>query len=503
MSSLKDDRRSVRWSLAVFKTALPAILATSLLVSGLWHQGLGDSKRISRVSAGSLQVGPGGGWRGVVGPDGSVQASAGAQANLATSPCAEAPDFSWLHTRGMWIKDDHNCKVRLEGVTWYGMESLFHVPAGLDFRSYKHILLEIKDLGFNSVRIPLTDRLVAHNLRIHVDGHVAKDQELLGLHPLAVLDRIVAAAQQLHLFVILDNHQSTDRRVAVNPGVGDALWTAKGYPESTWIHDWVKLAKRYDTGHFCGRVACGNEPTVIGFDLRNEPHTAPPGPWTLKAYLTQGSTWGRYPSSLWSASTDWPSAATRCANAILAINPHILMIVEGVQLYPDRTQPGGVDQYWWGSILRGVRNDPVRLSVPHQLVYSTHEWGPWKYRSRQFFGRVSYKSLSRLFNRQWGFILHRKDHALRAPIWLGEFNTCVAGRWCVKGKHRGSQGQWFSILMRYLRRNPEIGWSYFPINGTNSFDQTSNNGILKRYWRRVKLPAIMSSLRTIQSQPTQ
>jgi len=41
--------------------------------------------------------------------------------------------------------------------------------------------------------------------------------------------------------------------------------------------------------------------------------------------------------------TDWNNAAERCGNAIQAVNPDALIIVEGVSIV-------GTDVYWWGAI---------------------------------------------------------------------------------------------------------------------------------------------------------
>ena len=131
--------------------------------------------------------------------------------------------------------------------------------------------------------------------------------------------------------------------------------------------------------------------------------------------------------------------------------------------------------------------DPVVLNVPHQLVYSTHEWGPWK--GGNFNKKTTYKSLSKVLNANWGFIPLSKDPSIQAPIWLGEFNTCNTSFACVHSKKPGSQGLWFQYMLEYLRTNPEIGWSYFPINGTNSINEASNNSILDQAWSKPKLPA--------------
>jgi len=189
------------------------------------------------------------------------------------------------------------------------------------------------------------------------------------------------------------------------------------------------------------------------------------------------------------------------------------------------TMKHDVEPYWWGSILRGVASDPVVFDVPHQLVYSPHEWGPWKCcgLSGEFNWDTTYKSIAKIFNQNWGYILNSKIPGVQAPIWLGEFNTCnsaqphskwtspikTAGK-CVTSTKKGSEGQWFSILIKYLQANPEIGWSYYPLNATNALDQASNNSLLGCQsksglshncadpWRQSRLPALLSALKSVE-----
>lgn len=427
----------------------------------------------------------------------TVQAVRSGGKRFHSTRCSRVPAFGWLHTSGTWIEDENGCKLRLESVDWFGMETTNYVPDGLNFLPYTTILTEIKALGFNSIRLSISDQMLQFNSKLHPAAKAIRaNRGLRRLHPLQILDRIVAAAHRLGLFLILDDHGS----LASNPTTDhiEALWTY--YGEQAWIDDWLALARRYR-----------NDPAVIGFDIRNEPHTAGPGPWSLKTYLTQGATWGRYPSKLWNPASNWQAAATKCGDAILKVNPHLLIFVEGIQLYPDRTQPRGVETYWWGSILRGVAVDPVVLNVPHQLVYSAHEWGPRRYDLDQPDGHGSYieeftyrttpASLMRIFYENWAFILHAKSPRIQAPVWLGEFGTCNLNTSCVSSARAGSQGQWFSVLIQYLKANPEIGWCFYPINGTNSVDRWSNNSILNRSWTHVKLPLLMQTLRTIMGQP--
>jgi len=84
----------------------------------------------------------------------------------------------------------------------------------------------------------------------------------------------------------------------------------------------------------------------------------------------------------WDGSTDlnnWKHAAETCAKRILAINPNILIVVEGVEVYP---KPGydytAVDEWekrvnisiTVGGNLRGVRDIPLTLASIRSSLYT-------------------------------------------------------------------------------------------------------------------------------------
>ena len=392
------------------------------------------------------------------------------------------PSWGWLHTKGVWVEDSANQHVRIAGVTWYGMETYQYVPAGLDIRPLDAIIKLVKSMGFNTIRIPISDQLVRYNPIVRYGLNA--NRSLIGLHALKVLDRIVADAGSAGLHIILDNENSAARPWHHLSSLPDPLWYNKAYPQKVWVADWVKLAKRYR-----------NNPTVIGFDLRNEPHTNGPGPWSLKTYLKQGATWGPYKGRV-DRKTDWRLGAERGGDAVLHVNPHLLIFVEGVQLYPDSSEKRGVESYWWGGILRGVKEYPVKLNVANQLVYSPHEWGPQKLHAMpNFNSHTTDKSLDAMFNRNWGYILKRHT----APIWIGEFGTCDTPRSCQRSSKHGSQGQWWQAIKSYLRHHPYAGWSFFALNGTNSADSHSNNSVLDKTWTHPASKLLLKDLRAIQA----
>jgi endoglucanase len=104
---------------------------------------------------------------------------------------------------------------------------------------------------------------------------------------------------------------------------------------------------------------------VVGADLRNEPRN--------DTKLGLRSIWGGQGTPDFE---NWQQAATQAGNQLLAANPNLLIMVEGVNYsvylggfddntdLPANPSNGG----------RGVAGYPVQLSVPHQMVYAPHNY---------------------------------------------------------------------------------------------------------------------------------
>lgn len=429
--------------------------------------------------------------------------------------------YGYWHTGGVSVLDSLNRPVRIAAVTWFGAESTTWVPAGLDFQPYRKIIDTVKALGYNTIRLPFSNELVERNPV--VTGWVRANPGLRGRHALTVMDDIVAYAGRMGLKIILDDQRSA--AAPARPGsasgvstLNEPLWYTSAYPQSRWIADWEMLARRY----------LGNT-TVVGFDLRNEPHTNQPGlpqgqgyGWGLKAYLQQGATWGPY-RGLDDPKTDWRLAAEKAGNAVLKINNSLLIIVEGLQLYPAAGQPHGVNSYWWGGILQQVRRYPVVLTEKHQLVYSPHEYGPNKFPYYSWFQHLTYAGLVAKFDSQWAFLLRYRRAPFAAPIFIGETGTCTDHPWCLRAGLPSSvrsdkricrpgtrmaappcrrvaqeQGLWLRFLVRFLRIHNRVGWSLWALNGTNALDSAATDGLLRPDWSGVQSAYLQRLLSTIQ-----
>jgi len=353
---------------------------------------------------------------------------------------------TWLHARGTTIVTAGGDPVRLTSLNWYGAEEMDFVVGGLDFQPYQAILQKIKLLGFNSIRLPLSNQLVEQNPV--VTSHIAANPELQGMRALDIIDRIVNYAGALGISIVLDDHRS-DAGWSTQP---DGLWYTKDYPETSFNHDWQTLAQRY---------AMNN--VVIGADLRNEPHAT--------------VSWGDG-----NALTDWHAAAQRAGNLVLAANPRLLVMVEGIQFYKD------APSYWWGGSLMGVRDDPIDLrfadgtSARSQLVYSVHDYGPDLCGSGcPWFNKgTTYASLTQIWEQYWGYITDDPSQPYAAPVWVGEFGTCDTQPSCVSDTASGSQGEWFSSLVQYIGEK-HLSWGYWAVNGTQSTGGVRVYGTLDWY----------------------
>lgn len=374
----------------------------------------------------------------------AAAATVAAVAVLPTPAGAATGDGYW-HTSGAQILDAAGNPVRIAGINWYGFETTDEVVHGLWGQDYKTIVGAVKSFGYNTIRIPFSDQMVEGSKvpnQISFFGQNGPiNTDLQGLTSMQILDKIINYAGSLGLKVILDNHRSEDGNSAEQNG----LWYTSAYPESVWISDWVALANRYK----------GN-PTVVAMDLRNEPHTQ-----SFSSYGT-GSTWGTG-----NTATDWNLAAQKAGNAILAVNPNLLIAVEGISDWVNDS--GQTVSDWWGGDLQPVATHPVQLSVADRLVYSPHDYGPHEFAQTWFNSSTTYASLStNVWDKNWGYIAKQNI----APVWVGEFGT-PNGATDASDSTPGSQGQWFSGIVQYIKAN-NLSWTYWALNGEDAYGLVDN-----------------------------
>lgn len=370
----------------------------------------------------------------------------------------------YLHTQGNQIVDSSGAPVRIVAVNWTGFESSAGVVDGLwnsdpkynpsqsGGRNYQSMMDQMKALGFNTIRLPLSSDILTSSPRQYSIDY-ANNPDLKGLTSLQVLEKIVAYAGQIGLKIILDHHQSAPGEQARR---NEELWYVRGsnrYTPQAFLNFWTTLATVFK-----------NSPAVIGADLHNEPHGA--------ANWGQGNKNPNEP-------TDWRLAAQQAGNAILNINSNWLIIVEGVQYYKGSSS-------CWGTNLEGVKTDPVVLNTPNRVVYSPHAY---EFAPPTQNGVVVPSQIEKT----WGYIY--RDNI--APIFVGEFGL-------PKGD-APKLTEWYRDFVGYLDKttgkSPQAGakgisWAVFNFTPNSSDTQ----GVLKESpgWNTVN-PKVMDELKKIET----
>ena len=83
-----------------------------------------------------------------------------------------------------------------------------------------------------------------------------------------------------------------------------------------------------------------------------------------------------------------------------------------------------------------------------------------------------------------------------APVWVGEFGT-TNNNSDIENSAAGSQGQWFQSLVTFLQNNPALNWTYWALNGEDSYALLDSN-----YDSTPANPLKQQLLATIQSGPS-
>jgi len=364
---------------------------------------------------------------------------------LAPSHEAAAAGEGYWSTSGAKIVDSSGNVVRMTGVNWFGFETSNLMPHGIWSANWKALLDQVKSMGLTVIRLPYSDDIMANPV---VQGvNTAVNPDLVGITTLALMDKIVEYCGVIGIRVIIDRHRP-------DSGGQSKLWYTATVSEATWIAHMQTLATRYR-----------NNPTVVGFDLHNEPHADGTEP------MATGACWG-----CGDVSRDWRLAAERGGNAVLQANPDLLIVVEGVSC-PSGGTPNfwdGIpdpDCGWWGGNLTMAGQFPVRLSNPRKLVYSAHDYGMSVFNQQRWFIDPTFPAtLEPFWDQMWGYLVKQNI----APVLIGEFGTTLADP---------KDSVWLPALLRYAETNG-MSWTFWSLN-PNSGD---TRGLLLDDWTTIDHP---------------
>ena len=310
----------------------------------------------------------------------------------------------WLHTDGKNILDKDGKKVWLTGLNWFGYNTGTNTFDGLWNSQLAATVKAIADHGFNLIRVPISAELInqwAAGEYPRANYNNAYNTELNSMNSLEIFDYFLALAEE--------------NGIKVMPDIHSAETNASGHNVNLWYTDKVKVNDYYHALEWMAARYKDND-TIIAFDLKNEPHGKP--------YEGDGA-------AIWNDSkkaNNWKYVAETAAAKVLAKNPNVLILVEGIEIYPidikknkDYSSKNDKDYYfnWWGGNLRGVADYPVDLGkYQDKLVYSPHDYGPTVYEQPWFEGKYTYDSLMKdCWHDNWFYIYEENI----APLLIGEW----------------------------------------------------------------------------------
>ena len=321
----------------------------------------------------------------------------------------------WLTTKGSKIVDMNGDQVWLTGCNWFGYNTGTNLFDGVWNCNLKETLASIADHGFNLLRVPMSSELILQWKKGEypkANYNNAYNEELNKMNSLEIFDYVISLCEQNGMKIMIDIHSAkTDAA-----GHNHPVWYKDNITEADYIESLRWLAARYK-----------DNDTIVAYDLKNEPHGKPP----------------ETPVAIWNDSNDpnnWKKVAEKAGKAVLKENPHALIVIEGIEIYPKDIKANNFtstdkEDYritWWGGNLMGVKDYPVDLgseALNKQIVYSPHDYGPLVYKQPWFEKEFSYESLKKdVWTPFWLYIA---DEDL-APLLIGEWGGFMEGdnlRW--------------------------------------------------------------------------
>ena len=346
----------------------------------------------------------------------------------------------WLHTDGSKILDKDGKEVWLTGINWFGYNTGTNTFDGLWACDLNTSISAIADRGFNLLRIPISTELIkewSNGNYPNANFNQATNSYLVGMNSLEIFDYVVGQCRANGIKIMIDIHSAkTDAMGHMKP-----IWSEGNISEQDFLDSLSWMSARYK-----------NDDTIIAYDLKNEPHG--------KA--------NESPRAKWDGSKDsdnWKYIAEKAANTVLSKNPNVLVMVEGIEIYPKDIKSNGDfsstnmgDYYctWWGGNLRGVKDNPVDLGkYQNKLVYSPHDYGPTVYEQPWFKGGYTFDSLYEdCWYDNW-FYIQEQDIA---PLLIGEWG----------GFMRDPNLKWMTYLRQLIKEN-KINHTFWCFN-SNSGD---------------------------------
>ncbi len=369
---------------------------------------------------------------------------------------ADTNNDDWLHAEGSRLFDMNGNEVWLTGANWFGFNCTENSPHYLWSGDIDDLVKDIADHGVNVLRLPVSTELLYNWMigdpdpiesinpnndpsypfnvdLINADGSVVNSKELF--------DILLAKCKKYGVKAFIDIHSPESN----NSGHNYGLWYGKSFEANDGKNVEVTTDVWIETLAWCAEEY-KNDDTLIGFDLKNEPH----------------SKYGGAPiDAIWDdsdAPNNWKKAAQDCADAILEKNPNALILIEGVEGFEGHGA-------WWGGNLRGVAKYPVLpKSGTSQIVYSPHDYGPIVSDQTWFHKDFTEQTLlDDYWYETWAYLVEKDMYPLLIGEWGGRLDD-------------GDNEKWLGLLRDYMI-NHHINHTFWCLN-----DDSGDTGGL---WKNI------------------
>ena len=377
---------------------------------------------------------------------------------------AAAPDEyhdDWLHVNDQaQVVDMNGNPVWMTGVNWFGYNAGRQVFDGVWSKNMHSMLNQIADHGFNLLRVPMSTQILLQwkkhgpdsgggvgevtmmvnpyeNPELTVGGGVDGAGQYELKYSFDIWNMAVDWCRENGMKIMIDIHSATTAAM----GHQKPLWYDNNFSEADWLEALEWFTEYYK-----------DDDTIIAIDLKNEPHGKPEEGEFAK----------------WDDSTDknnWKYAAEKGAKACLKHNPNLLIMIEGIECYPDfengadwttpcvdyahYDEPSKVFGAWWGGNLRGVKDNPVDLGEYNkQIVYSPHDYGPLVWKQKWFYMDDASKTFSRqsllddYWYDTWAYLVEENQY----PLLMGEWGGFIDSQHDPTGENK----HWMQELRDYM-----------------------------------------------------
>ena len=378
-----------------------------------------------------------------------------------TAVAADTSGDDWLHVNDKaQIVDKDGNEVWLTGVNWFGYNAGRQVFDGVWSKNMHSMLNQIADHGFNLLRVPMSTQIILQwknkgsdkgsgvgevnmmvnpyeNPELTVEGGVDGEGQYTLMYSFDIWNKAVEWCKENGMKIMIDIHSAT----SASMGHQKPLWYDDNFSEDDWLEALEWFTEYYK-----------NDDTIIAIDLKNEPHGKP-----------EEGTFAKWDDS--KDANNWKYAAEKGAKACLKHNPNLLIMIEGIECYPDFAkgadwttpavdyahydEPSKIFGAWWGGNLRGVKDHPVDIGeFNKQIVYSPHDYGPLVWSQKWFYMDDASKSFDRqsllddYWYDTWAYLVEEQKY----PLLIGEWGGFIDKEHDPTGENK----HWMQELRDYM-----------------------------------------------------